>query len=257
MTTPDEDEKWELSSVQRAFNILEIIDEYDGIEVSELAAKEDMPRSTAHIYLKSLSETGFVINDNGVYRLGFRFLEFGGRIRRKQKLYQIAKGEIKNLSERTGEVASLGIEEEGKRVLLDKSEGKNATYDKVPLGERTNLHWTALGKAILAFLPPERVDNIVEQHGLPAETERTITTKEELENELKTIRELGYALEDEDRKSGVRSIAIPIRSDNGSILGAVSLTGPKSRFTDSVIGNELVDDIQSAVNIIEIKYSHN
>lgn len=256
MVQTDANETGQLSSVRRAFNILELIDENDGIGASELAEKEDIPKSTAYIYLKTLSKTGFVTNDEGTYRLSLRFLEFGGRIQQKQNLFQIAKEEVEALSERTGEVASLGIEENGQRVLLYKSEGADAIYDKIPTGERTNLHWTALGKAILAFLPPERVDSIIEKHGLPKLTEKTITTRSELLEELEIIRNQNHSIEDEERRTGMRSIGAPIRSEDGSILGSISLTGPKSKFDDDLIKSVLVDELQNSVNVIEIKHQH-
>ncbi|NUB93412.1 IclR family transcriptional regulator [Haloterrigena sp. SYSU A121-1] len=256
MESTDKDEDWELSSVRRAFNILEIIDENDGIGIDELADRENMPRSTAHIYLKSLAKTGFVVEEDGTYRLSLQFLEYGGRVRRKRKLYHVGKDEIKDLADKTGEVASLGIEENGKRVLIYKSEGGDAIYDRAPTGERTNLHWTALGKVILAYLPSERVDAIVEEHGLPELTEHTVTTRDSLRDELETIRERGYSLEDEERRSGVRSIAVPVQPDSEAVVGAVSLTGPKSKFTDERIESELLSKIENAVNVIEIRYNH-
>ena len=256
MKEADADDAGQLSSVRRAFDILELVEENDGIGASELATKADIPKSTAHVYLKTLSETGFVTNDDGTYRLSLRFLEFGGRVRQKQELFQVAKEEIEALSERTGEVASLGVEENGQRVLLYKSEGADAVYDKTPTGERTNLHWTALGKAILAFLPSDRVDAIIEQHGLPELTDGTITTRSELLDELETIREQKYSIEDEERRMGMRSIGVPILAENGDVLGSISLTGPKSKFDDDRIESELVGEIQNAVNVIEIKYKH-
>ncbi|WP_222914797.1 IclR family transcriptional regulator [Natrinema sp. SYSU A 869] len=256
MAQTDADKTGQLSSVRRAFNILESIDESDGIGASELASKENIPKSTAYIYLKTLSKTGFVTNNEGTYRLSLRFLEFGGRVRQKRELFQVAKEEVEALSERTGEVASLGVEEDGQRALLYKSEGADAIYDKIPTGERTNLHWTALGKAILAFLPPERVDSIIETHGLPKLTEKTITKRSELLDELKIIRNRNYSIEDEERRTGMRSIGVPIRADSGSVLGSISLTGPMSKFDDDLIKSELVGEIQNAVNVIEIKYQH-
>lgn len=256
MKREDADDAGQLRSVRRAFDILELIDENDGVGVSELAEKDDLPKSTAHVYLKTLAETGFVMNDDGTYKLSLRFLEVGGRVRQKQDLFQAAKGEIEALSERTGEVASLGVEENGQRVLLYISEGEDAVYDKTQTGERTNLHWTALGKAILAFLPTDRVDSIVERHGLPERTENTITVREELFDELESIREQGYSIEDEERRTGMRSIGVPILSEDGAVLGSISLTGPKSKFGDDRIESELVGEIENAVNVIEIKHKH-
>ena len=256
MPQPDTDGTQELGSVRRAFEIIEYIDENDGLGVSELSKGMEIPKSTAHIYLKTLANTGFLVKDSGTYKLSLRFLELGGRVRKKEKLFEVAREEIEALSDRTGEVASVGVEENGQRVLLYKSEGQNAVYDKVPIGERTNLHWTALGKAILAFLPMEHVDVIINRHGLPKLTEQTITTREELLDELETIQDQGYSLEDEERRPGIQSIGVPIRPDGKSVVGSISLTGPKSKLGDELIEPGLLTEIRDVVNVVEIKYQH-
>lgn len=246
-----------IASVERAFEIIEAMADVESVGVSEFAHELDIPKSTAHIYLQTLETAGFVVNEGGNYRLGLRFLKYGGYVRNRLKLYQTAKLEVDKLAVETGEVANLGVEENGMRVLLYKSEVTDAIHDNAPIGEYTQMHWTALGKAMLAQFPDERVEAIVDQHGLPRATEHTITTLSALFEELATIRERGYSIENQDRRQGVLTIAVPIidRSTD-EVISAVSVSGPKNRLEETKSRDELVDAVQSTANVIELRYTH-
>ncbi|MFC4987791.1 IclR family transcriptional regulator [Saliphagus infecundisoli] len=244
-----------LTSVETAFTIVGRLAEVGWTTPTELADALEMPTSTAHVYLKTMAEAGYLARADGRYRLSLRFLCHGAHLRREFEIYEVAGPELASLAEATGEVASLGIEEGGERVLLDKVEGENAVYDKAPTGEFTRMHWTSLGKTILAHLPEERVHAIVDDHGLPEATERTITDRDELFAELESIRESGYAIEDEERRENIRAVAVPIFTD-GAVAGSISVSGPVSRFSDARIGTELVAALEDRANVIELRLRH-
>ncbi|MCU4744673.1 IclR family transcriptional regulator [Natronoglomus mannanivorans] len=244
-----------LKSVAKAFKIVGYIQETGRVTPTQLASDFDLPTSTAHIYLKTMEEAGYLTASAGQYRLSLRFLSHGVNTRRQFDIYEVAIAEIDRLADATGEVANLGVEEDGKRVLLYKREGEEGVYDKAPTGEFTHMHWTSLGKAILAHLPPDRVDEIVDQHGLPSATDRTITDRETLASELESIRSRGYALEDEERRTNIRAVAVPVFA-NETVVGSISLSGPVSRFTDARIENELVEELQDKANVIELHLRH-
>jgi DNA-binding IclR family transcriptional regulator len=139
-------------------------------------------------------------------------------------------------------------------VLLYKSEGPEGVTQKPVTGEYTHMHMTALGKALLTTQSDERVDEIIDTHGLPAATQHTITDRDELFEELEAIREQGYSVEDQERREGIRAIGVPIHDDDGGAIGAVSISGPVSKLTDERISEELLEQIRNAVNIIEIRH---
>ncbi|SEV85276.1 IclR family transcriptional regulator [Natrinema salifodinae] len=243
-----------VGAVERAFSIVDALREAGGMTVSEVAESFDMPSSTAHVYLKTLRSVGYVIKDDGEYRLGLRFFRDGIAVRRENGAYISCESEIDELAAETGEVANLGVEENGQRVLLYQAEGSDAVYDNAPPGEYTNMHWTALGKALLAHRPESYIDDVIDVYGLPAQTDRTITDRDSLAAELERIRDQGYALEDEERRAGIRSVAVPIIVDAG-VIGAISLSGPKSRLSDDRIG-ELLDSLRNTANVVELKYTY-
>lgn len=246
-----------IGSVFKAANIVDAVNDLEAATVTEVTAAVEMPRSTVHVYLESLREAGYLIREDGRYRLSMTFLEYGGELRQRQEVFQTAKSQVNALADRTGEVVDLGIEEGGKRVLIYKSEAEQGIYDNPPVGQHTHMHWTALGKALLAGLPDDRIEAIVDRHGTPAETERTITGREALFDEIETVRERGYSIEDEDRRKGIKGIGMPINDiDNGGVIGAVSVSGPRSRLNEERVAEEIVPALEDAVTIIELEYSY-
>lgn len=245
-----------LQGVGRAFKIIRFLSRSGQSTVTDVANQFDIPTSTAHIHLKTMYEAGYLHRSSDAsYRLSLRFLEHGAVVRRRFEIYGGAHQEVRSIANETGEVASLGVEEDGKRVLLYKSEGGDAVYDDAVTGEFTHLHWVSLGKAILAYLPEDRVKEIVENHGLPGATEHTITDVDELHRELEQVREDGYAVEDEEHRENIRAVSVPIRRE-GEPLGAISVSGPKSRFDDTRIEEDLVETLQDRANVIELRLKH-
>lgn len=245
-----------INAVGTMFSVVNGVRELEQAGVSELAERLDMPKSTVHVYLKTLEEEGYVINDDGEYRSSLRFLELGGDVRQRMSIFQAVRPQVDELSAETGEVANLGVEEAGQRVLLYTSEPSEGVFDNSPVGQYTYMHWTALGKALLAQLPNTRVREIIEEHGLPEATEHTITEEDALFEELERIRERGYSIEDEERRRGIKALAVPIQYDeNPSPVTAVSISGPKRRI-GTEDDDDLLDAIKNAVNVTELRYKH-
>jgi DNA-binding IclR family transcriptional regulator len=244
-----------VSSVERAFAVVGVLRKRGPMRIEEVAEALDVSTSTAHVHLKTLESVGYAVREDEGYRLGYRFLRDGIEERQRSNVYDITRPEVEALAEETGEVANLGVEEEGKRVILYQDEGTEAVYDNAPIGEYTNMHWTALGKSILAHLSDAYVDRIVEAHGLPDRQETTITDRDELAEELARVRDRGYALEDEERRAGIRSVAVPILVDD-IVEGAISVSGPKERLDDRRIEEELLPALRNRVNVVEVKYAY-
>ena len=101
-----------LQTVQRSIEILEILNE-DTIGVTELAERLDLPKSTVYDYLRTLRSLGYIIKENRKYRLAFKSLKLGGYRKYHSQLYQLAKPEIKRLADKTGEIVSVNVEEQG------------------------------------------------------------------------------------------------------------------------------------------------
>ena len=237
--------------------ILEALNESNGAGVSDLASELGMAKSTVHDHLTTLERDGYLINEDERYRLSTRFLEFGGHTRSQMRVFQIARPEIERLAKETGEHANLMIEENGKGVFLYVAKGGNAvTLNTVHhTGMRVHLHATALGKAILAFLDQERVEEIIGTHGLPQYTERTIGSESDLEEELTQIRERGYAIDNAERVQGMRCIGCPIVGEE-EVHGAISVSAPTRRLDGEAFEKNVPDLLQRVANIIEVNLTY-
>lgn len=243
-----------IRSAKRAFDVLEALAERGGGTLDEVASWLDMPRSTAHDYLKTLETLEYVVKEDTRYRASSRYLAIGIRIREGMDLYQDARPEIVSLAEETGEHASLMIEEHGMGVLISIVVGEQSFDFGVLEGSKMPLTTCAPGKAILAHLPERRVTEILEEHGLPPVTAATITDRDELFAELAEIRDQGYAIDMGERVEGVRAVSVPITTRN-QVHGALTITGPTNRMTGERITGVYPDLLADAVNVIEVQYS--
>lgn len=245
-----------VKSVETTFRIVEELHDSGGAGVTELAEALSFPKSTVHNHLQTLERNEYVLNDDGTYRVGCRFLELGAHARDRRPIYEVARPEIERIAEETGELSGVVVAEHGRGVFVHRAKGDRAVHVDTYAGKRIYLHGAALGKAILAHRSEGRLDDVIDQHGLPALTENTITDREALRAELAEIRETGVAFDDEERLNGLRSVGAAVTSPNGEVLGAVSVAGPTTRLQDDRFREEIPEVVRSAVNVIDLNLTY-
>lgn len=245
-----------VKTTETAFQIIEILMERDGEKLSELAQELDLAKSTVHRHLSTLTELEYVIRDDGVYRTGLRFLEIGEQTRTRSDAYQLAKEKVASLATETEERSQLIVEEYGRGVYVFRETGEQAVSTDSGIGKRIPIHATAAGKAILASHSDERIDEIIEQRGLPALTEHTITDEASLWSELEEIRDRGYSINDQENTSGLRAIGVPVRYENGNPLGALSVSGPTHRFQGTLFEETLPNLLLGTANELELNIQY-
>jgi len=241
-----------IKSVRIALDLIEELSDYESASAETLADRMEMPRSTVHDYLRTLSEEGYVLNDDGQYRLSYRLLNLGGKQRSETELFQTARTELRDLANVTGAHANLVVEERGFGVVLATMSGDNTLNALTHDGTYFYLHAAASGKAILAHYPEERVDAIIDRRGLKPLTKQTITDREKLKIDLKTTRERGYSIDSEEIVQGMRGIGTPILDLNADdVVGAVSLYTPVKRPN----WEDLAEELLEVSNIIEVEFA--
>lgn len=243
-------------SVDRAFEIVETIRDRGEVGVTEVADRLDVSKSTVHNHLKTMEERGYVVNEDGEYRLGLRFLSFPDTLQKSNRLYQTAKEEVDELVERTGERSQVLVEENGYGVYIYQQVDDRAITTNSRVGTRVGLHSSAIGKSLLAFQPPDKVDLILDRDGLSAQTENTITSREEFDAELERVREEGVAYDDEEGITGMRCVAAPIRDEDSVSVGAISVSGPCTRIKGERFESTLSREVERAAQAIEINYRY-
>ncbi|WP_435064392.1 IclR family transcriptional regulator [Halobaculum sp. EA56] len=244
-----------LKTVVRAFDVIDVLERERSAGPSTVAAELGVSRATAHDYLSTLESTGYVINDDGSYRIGYRFLGLGSRLKYRSVLFNAARAPLRKLSEETGDLCQVGIEEDGEWVLLH-NDGDTSTVDMGTYpGLRFAIHTQAAGKVMLAYLPDERVEEIIERHGLDPVTEHTITEPEELRAELDRIREDGYAVDSDQQDVGVSIIAAPILVQ-GDIVGTVSIACPTGRLGNDEYRRTRIRAVAETADEVSLNYRY-
>lgn len=248
--------KHPVRTTEKTLALIEVLMERGPCGVTELAENLDLGKSAVHNHLTTLQKHGYVLQQGNEYQLGLKFLEVGGHTRKSMEFYQVAEPEIKSLAAETGELANLLVEEQGLGIYLMRSKGDRAVDLDTYAGLRTYLHTTALGKAVLAHLPEDRVEEIVARHGLEQKTPQSIATRDELFEALEGVRKRGYAIDDGERLEGLRCIAAPVKHSSGEVLGSISVSAPASRVSDEDLHGELPERVLSAANVIELNINY-
>lgn len=246
-----------VKSVETTFDIIEQLHGQGEATMEDIVAAVDRSSSTVHRHLMTLRKRGYVVDKSGGYALSLLFLTYGGRSRDRLFMSEIIDRKVQQLSDRTGERVQFMVEENAQRVYVFTYSGPSGVKTDATLGKRGPLHVSAAGKAILANLPHDRIELILNGRPLGGQTENAISDPDELRQELEAIRERGYAYNDEESTEGLRAVGVPVHDGDGSILGAFSVSGPAHRFRDTYFHEELPDLLMGAANEVELnlKYS--
>lgn len=245
-----------IQAAKTAFAIVETLYELEGGGVSKVATELGLAKSTAHAHLQTLAEAGYIIREGDQYHVGLRFMELGEYAKSRKKAYTISRRMVEQLAKETQERSQFIAEEHGWGVYLHRELGEHAVHTDPGIGRRIPLHCTAAGKAILAELPCERVEEIIEQRGLKAVTEHTITDREELYDELESIRDRGYSFNMEENVLGLHAVGVGVKGGDGTICGALSVSGPSHRLTGNVLRDEIPGLLLGTANELELNLMH-
>jgi IclR family KDG regulon transcriptional repressor len=246
-----------VQTIERMALILEILGNYpDGLSLGELSDKVELPKGTAHRLLTSMAYFDFIRQDHASkhYHLGFKLAELGNILLSHIDLRKEARPYLISLSEEVQETVHLVILDQDKALYIDKVDlhSRLGLQMVSRLGSRIPLHCSAVGKVLLAYMPETAAETIIRNGNLDRLTGNTITDPTELKRHLKTIREKGYAIDDEENEEGVRCIAAPIRNYIGQVVAAMSVSGATTRISIDKIN----DSLKSRVTETAMRISH-
>lgn len=227
-----------VQSLDRALNLLELIAEEDGLMLTDLAQRAGVAPSTAHRILTTLQTHDYVDHDEerGLWLIGVKAFEVGSSFLRNRKLVGIGRAVMRELAQASGESVNLAIEDAGSIVFVSQIESHHPIRAFHRPGSRGVVHASGVGKALLAALPAEGVRAVLHKTGMERFTPKTIVEPDRLFAELKTVRERGWAVDDEERTSGMRCVAAAIYNEYGEAIAGLSVSGPTVRLTDERLG---------------------
>jgi IclR family KDG regulon transcriptional repressor len=222
-----------LSSVIKALEVLDFFTvEKPELSLAEISKHMGTHKSSVYRILRTLEATNFLRwnSERGKYRLSPKILELASRVLAQYDLREVAGPSMDDLAARTGEIIHLSILDECEIVYLEKKGAGQVLTVATRVGGRYPAYASAMGKVLMAFLPEQQLQGILEETELAALTPNTITDEVQLRRELEKIRGQGYALDNEEAFPGIRCIAAPIREPRGKVVAAISATVPAQRL---------------------------
>jgi len=227
-TTPN----YPIKVLTKTFAVLEVLLEHKSpMSMSEISEKLKYYPSTVHRILDTLKYGGYVEQNQNTqkYQLGLKLIELGMAKINQIDLVKEARPFLRELAKNCNETVHLAILEDINVLYLAKEESSQTIRMISYVGRRGPLHCTALGKVLLAFLPPGERNDILARIELSKLTENTIIDQEHLETELNKVVQKGFAMDREENEKDVRCIAGPIRDYQGRVVAAVSVSSPAYR----------------------------
>ncbi|MFS4093037.1 IclR family transcriptional regulator [Streptomyces sp. AF1A] len=220
-----------VQSLERAFDLLERMADAGGeVGLSELSAASGLPLPTIHRLMRTLVTCGYVRQQpNRRYALGPRLIRLGESASRLLGTW--ARPYLARLVEETGETANMALLDGDEIVYVAQVPSKHSMRMFTEVGRRVLPHSTGVGKALLAGVPDDEVRALLGRTGMPAATERTITTPEAFLAALEDVRRLGYAVDDNEQEIGVRCLAVSV--PDSPTAAAISISGPAGRVTEA------------------------
>jgi IclR family transcriptional regulator, KDG regulon repressor len=222
--------------VDRTLDILEaVLNSEDELSLKEISEITGLNISAVRRYATTLTKRGYLFQKNkgGKYSIGLKLMRFSNPISASINIREVALPFLKKLSDDTCETVHMAMLDGIQLVTLEIIVPKQVIRIYPEIGDTKKyfpLYCTALGKILLAYMPKKTYQGIVKNMDLKVFTENTISNLATLDSELSNVRRDNVAFDDEEYKPGIRSVAVPVRNDNGNVIAAISLVSPTIRI---------------------------
>ncbi len=241
-----------IQTVTNAMRLLEQFQTCEELGVTELSKRLDLHKNNVFRLLATLEESGYVEQCRGsdLYRLGTGCLELGQSFTRHRSLARHGRAALAALCEATGESAHLGMLSGHEVIHLDGEQPDRLVLTSLRVGKRLAAHCTALGKTLLAHESAEAIERfdreVISDKELPERTPATITDREKFLDHLRTVASQGYALDLEEFEDGLCCASAPVRDAAGTVVAALSVSGPAHRLDERSLLHAAVPHVVEA-----------
>lgn len=238
-------------ALDRALTVLEVIAKSKaGLTLSDLVLETGLPKSSAHCLLITLQRRGYLHRNekNSRYMLDLKLFTLANMALGGMKLRDQAAPFLKALMEKTRLTTHLAILNQQEAAVVAKFEPPGVFRLATWIGKRMDMHCTALGKALIAYLPQEQLDRIIKEHGLPRHNDNTLCSLRKLKDDLARTVQRGYAIEEEEDEIGFCCIGAPIFHPERQPIASISISGTMSQITSedlTRLGRSVVETARS------------
>ncbi|MER7662389.1 MULTISPECIES: IclR family transcriptional regulator [unclassified Streptomyces] len=225
-----------VQSVDRAVSVLESLARHGEAGVTEIADELGVHKSTAFRLLGALENRGLVTQakERGKYCLGAGMLRLAGAAAVRLDISQEGTPLCRELADEVGETVNIAILDDDAAVNVAQARGAASVTTYNWLGRRTPLHATSSGKVLLAHAPSAVRERLFAA-GLERYTERTVTLPADLDSQLAEAAEQGFAIAAEELEIGLNAVAAPVYTHDGTVIGAISASGPAYRLGEELL----------------------
>ena len=241
-----------IQSVSRALSILELFsDKRPSLSVSEVAELTGLNRATCYRFCQTLRQLGYLeeLGDRR-FRPGLKAVSLAHSALSSRELPELALPYLRRLREDINETVNMGLLDDTEVVYVARVLSDHLISLRLYVGSRLPAYASSLGRAILAFLPPEQAESIIDRSDLKALTSHTIVNRKRLTAELKLIRERGYALNDQEVANGLRGVAAPVLTEDGRPIAAINISIPHPLKGPEEIEDELAPKVMATAREI-------
>lgn len=223
-------------SVVKTLKLLDLFtEECPELSLKEIAEASKIPKPTAYRLLAALEHTGFLIKSkesahDTSYRLGLKLLELGNLVSEQMEVRSIAKPHMKELAHDLNEIVHLVIVNQEEAVYIEKVESTRSLRLYTKIGKSSPLHLGSGPKLLLAFLPEEKQQRVIEQMELYDLNQQTPVDKDKLREELRRIRTKGCSISIGEQDIDTTGVSYPIRDYSAQVVAALAVSGLSSRF---------------------------
>ena len=237
-----------IQSLERAAMILELFqNQVTELGLKEIVEKTELNKSTAFGIVNSLTDLGYLMqnSENQKYSLGPKILSLSTALRMNNVIVRITHPYLEELANRYQETVHSAIDAGNASVIyLDKVESDSSIIINTKMGVKNYMHCTGVGKCLLAYKPVEECDRLW-RFPLPARTYNTFTEREPLYEELKKIRERGYAMDRDEIEIGLSCVSVPVFQADGKPGFAISVSGSTPRITGKLKDTDLLERMKA------------
>lgn len=241
------------TSLERGLRVISSFDsENSAMTLSEVATRTGLTRAAARRFLLSLGELGYVAQEERKFRLTPRVLQLGFAYLTSTHIWERAQPFMEQLVEQVNESCSITVLDGSDIVYVARVPTKRIMSVALGIGSRLPAYCTAMGRVLLGGLRPAELDQYFENRSFAALTPHTITDPAALRRAIGDVQRDGYALVDQELEIGLRSLAVPIRSNTGRLLAAINVSGHASRIDSETMKQRFLSPLLYAAEGIRV-----